>query len=916
MEEQAIDERIKTQIINSFHLGHRTIFFIVGDNAKDQIVNLYYLLKDTTKKPVPTIVWCSKNKLNFQTHQTKKTIKKQLSQPQGSDKNTFDLFAASAKLIHCFYKDTERILGNTYSMLVFQDLESITPNILCRTIETICGGGIIVFINPTIDSLTKLYRLPMDVHSKYTTNSLSHIEPRFNERLILSLGKSDAILVMDDKMNLLPISSHAVSIFPIESKDATYNSNLPSKELKAFQDAADESAKTIINMCKTIDQAKAVGMCIEELKQKFITSNIVITAPRGRGKSAALGLVISNAIINGYRCINVTAPSADNLKTLFEFAKNGLVSSGYSESSDFEIIYFNEVIYKIIVTKNHRQVIQYIPPLELRNSTQTDLLVIDEAAAIPLTIVKDMIGPYHVILSSTINGYEGTGRSLSLKLVSQLREKSKEKQIGLSSEKRLKEIVLSEPIRYGKKDPIEAWLYDLLCLDCTKVEPIVSNYPHPNDCNLYYVDKDTLFSGHKTSERFLKKIMALFVSSHYKNSPNDLQLLADAPAHGIFVLLPTMTSDMTELPDVFCAIQISYEGRLNKSYISECIQKSLRPSGDLIPWTIIEQYQDHSFGELSGIRIVRIASHPDCQSMGYGSRALKLLKDYYEGALYSVEECKYYEKIETNREEITFSGTLSTEDIKPRKHCKPMLQKLTERKPIMLHYIGTSYGITAQLYKFWGRNGYMPLYLRQTSNELTGEYTCIMICPLIQKESTNSKWWELYANDFKHRFMSLLGYEFRKLHITTVMNILSHEISKEESDPMIKEEHLCDISISDVLRLESYTKNLVDYHLVMDVIPTLARMFFSGKIVGLSMNHLQQSILLGMGLQFKNIECVANELGIQVGQALPLLNKILRRLHKVVKEAMGCKATKKTEIKKETKEIEHMEKLFKGLENK
>lgn len=31
--------------------------------------------------------------------------------------------------------------------------------------------------------------------------------------------------------------------------------------------------------------------------------------------------------------------------------------------------------------------------------------------------------------------------------------------------------------------------------------------------------------------------MTLYVASHYKNSPNDLQLMADAPAHHLFVLL-------------------------------------------------------------------------------------------------------------------------------------------------------------------------------------------------------------------------------------------------------------------------------------------------------------------------------------------------------------------------------------------
>lgn len=46
----------------------------------------------------------------------------------------------------------------------------------------------------------------------------------------------------------------------------------------------------------------------------------------------------------------------------------------------------------------------------------------DEAAAIPLPLVKNLLGPYLVFLSSTVNGYEGTGRALSLKLIDQLRK--------------------------------------------------------------------------------------------------------------------------------------------------------------------------------------------------------------------------------------------------------------------------------------------------------------------------------------------------------------------------------------------------------------------------------------------------------------------------------------------------------------
>ena len=47
-------------------------------------------------------------------------------------------------------------------------------------------------------------------------------------------------------------------------------------------------------------------------------------------------------------------------------------------------------------------------------------------------------------------------------------------------------------------------------------------FPHPSECELYFVNRDTLFSYHSSTEKFLNKIMNIFVSSHYKNTPNDL----------------------------------------------------------------------------------------------------------------------------------------------------------------------------------------------------------------------------------------------------------------------------------------------------------------------------------------------------------------------------------------------------------
>jgi N-acetyltransferase 10 len=154
-----------------------------------------------------------------------------------------------------------------------------------------------------------------------------------------------------------------------------------------------------------------------------------LTAGRGRGKSAALGISIASAIVYGFSNIFVTAPSPENLSTVFEFVFKGLDALNYKEHTDYDIFQsqnpdFNHAVIRVNVFRDHRQTIQYIQPQDSAYLSQAELLVVDEAAAIPITLVKKLMGPYMVVLSSTVHGYEGTGRSLSLKLIQSLREQN------------------------------------------------------------------------------------------------------------------------------------------------------------------------------------------------------------------------------------------------------------------------------------------------------------------------------------------------------------------------------------------------------------------------------------------------------------------------------------------------------------
>jgi N-acetyltransferase 10 len=100
-------------------------------------------------------------------------------------------------------------------MCVLQDFEALTPNLLARTVETVEGGGLVVLLLSSLDSLSKLYTMAMDVHSRFRTESHQQVTGRFNERFMLSLAGCPSAIFMDDELNILPLSSHVRTLVPI-----------------------------------------------------------------------------------------------------------------------------------------------------------------------------------------------------------------------------------------------------------------------------------------------------------------------------------------------------------------------------------------------------------------------------------------------------------------------------------------------------------------------------------------------------------------------------------------------------------------------------------------------------------------------------------------------------------------------------
>ncbi|VDO05719.1 unnamed protein product [Rodentolepis nana] len=998
---QKLDNRIQRVLQNGVIQNHRTVLVIVGNKGQDQVSILYQLQTQIQRKGILKILWCYKKELSFSTHRKRnlKLLNKRRKAGVVSEGTVFEQFICSSDIRWCYYSETNKILGQTFDMCVLQDFEALTPNTLARTIETVAGGGVVVFLLKSMDSLQQLCTMAMDVHARYRTEAHADVVCRFNERFLLSLSQNTRCIVMDDRWNILPISKKVIkSIEDISSKEydeyiSKENTELAKLKLLLTED--ESYFAPLVNLCKTLDQAKSLlqfcsaliditnpsetksckkssladniggfDSATQDIITKFSESGVkktnmqktassavvVMTAGRGRGKSAALGLGLAAAFDAGLPNMCVTAPSPENLLTLMQFVLLGLKALRYEEHVDYTVYRstdpeHNKAVVKIEVTRRmYRQSLVYLQPWEAVSSGgwQPDLFCIDEAAAIPLPTVRQMItGPKLVFMASTVNGYEGTGRSLSVKLIEQLRSEcqkvdaTKKAGVGESGKgmqlmgkgRLLYEISLKEAIRYANGDPVEAWLNNLLCLDCgekltsASKDNIGGIAPAPDLCQLYYVNRDTLFAFHDSTEKFLQRLMALYVSSHYKNSPNDFQLLSDAPAHHIFCLLAPYDPNSGRVPEILCVVQVCLEGRINRDIVMRSLSRGLKPSGDLIPWTISQQFCEPNFGELSGARIIRIATHPDYQSLGYGTRAIQLLHKYYlgqipvripdsvkvpkatatktansssetdseaDGTEHSEEE--EIEEIPDNLsdndddeeeiaappskksknsnkpaegEEASSKSKLLTEKVERKSSLPPLLSRLSEREPEKLNYIGVSFGATPKLLRFWKKAGYLPVYLRQTMNDLTGEFSCIMICELLQNQNAdvNSEWLKSFYFDFCKRFIKLLPGPFRTLDAAYSLELLLSKSSRSMvSDELTISEIHQYFSAIDLERLHRYLRSLLDFPMISDQLPQLANLYFLRRFPQAKLNRTQQVILCGLGVQRKSVEQLAEEL--------------------------------------------------------
>jgi len=880
-------------------LSHRALFVIRGEDAANQIPYLHHSLKKHTTFEKETVLWCHSRDATLpkSTSKSLKGLEKKIKSGEVklADMQPLDVLLLAAGVRFCNYGSTKEVLGNTYSMCVMQDLEQLTPNTLCQCVETVAGGGCVVLLLPHAEHLRDFARQDMAAHHRLATYAYPTVEKLFNWRFLVSLSWCKTALVMDGggkcRGDVSGLSGRAWKDDPLPELDPEPKEKLAA--LISSMSDAEAPLPQLLALCKTHDQAQSLLKLVDVLTERSAKDVVSVTAARGRGKSAVLGLAVAAAIHLGLNSVCVSAPSPHNLSSFFSLLFKGFDALGYQEGTDYEIETGNNrehpelvgAILRVRVRRRQRQTVEYVAPEDHSLLGGAELVVVDEAAAIPLPLVAGLIRGRTSLISSTVSGYEGTGRSLSLKLLKQLRGGSARGRAESSLSGRvLHELSLAESIRYGPDDPVEAWLYRLLCLDACDRLPVAETLPLPSQCRLYRVNRRVLFSGAAASEAALASLTSLLTASHYRNTPDDLLSLSDAPAHRLYVLLPPLR-DGGAMPAVFAVLQVCLEGGMPRKEVKAAQREGRRPAGDLVPWCLVGQFQETGPAEASSVRVIRVATHPNYQSMGYGSEAISQFCDHLSGKLVDLEA------VSADQDTPSSPVTPSSGHVKVVSYPDPLFEPMSDVLPPKVSYVSVSYGITTQLYKFWEKAGFLPLYVGQSVNKTTGEHNCVMVKPVTlqgdeeddgengSKANTLPDWLQKDYSEFISRFTRLVSFPLRGLDVELVRRIVKKHLTDTEPPEALTVKQLEAALSSDALRcLSGYTDLNAHWHVAAHLFRRIAELYFSGRLRGVSLSNHQEALLVGCGLQDKDVLAVGDSLGFDSSATLGNLKRALTRI--------------------------------------
>ena len=281
-----------------------------------------------------------------------------------------------------------------------------------------------------------------------------------------------------------------------------------------------------------------------------------VTAERGRGKSALAGMLLRQLAGEAI----VTAPTRSAVDVLASFA---------GEAFRF-----------------------MAPDALLSSKEKASWLIVDEAAAIPAPLLRQLVSRFpRTLLTTTVQGYEGTGRGFLLKFCASLPY--------------LQLFSLSAPIRWAAGCPLESAISQLLIFS----DEAFRDAP-TGEVVLEAVNQ----SSWQTQPALPEAMYQLLSGAHYRTSPLDLRRMMDAPGQAFRCARAGGA--------VAGALWLVAEGGLSPELSRAVWAGFRRPRGNLVAQSLAAHGGTPLAATLRGLRVSRIAVHPARQREGLGQQMI------------------------------------------------------------------------------------------------------------------------------------------------------------------------------------------------------------------------------------------------------------------------------------------------------
>ncbi len=325
--------------------------------------------------------------------------------------------------------------------------------------------------------------------------------------------------------------------------------------------------------CRTQDQAEAVAAVLQVV-HGHRRRPLVLTADRGRGKSAALGIAVARlaAETASPPTVLLTAPSRAAAASVFRHAG--------------------------------KTPLQFVAPADLlADSPAAELLLVDEAAGIPLPMLEQLLQRYaRIVFATTVHGYEGTGRGFDLRFRARLQARLPE----------ARALHLQTPIRWAEGDPLEDFLFRSLLLTA-EPDPVADG--SGDSILIRALDQDALLED----PALLEQLFGLLVDAHYRTRPSDLRQLLDGQGLTLHVALLGR--------QLVGVVVVCDEGGFPPATADAIWLGRRRPRGHLLAQSLGAHCGVREGARLRSARIMRLAVHADMRRRGIGRQLVDAARE-------------------------------------------------------------------------------------------------------------------------------------------------------------------------------------------------------------------------------------------------------------------------------------------------